>query len=108
MDKIGIGPGEAWDKIIEEKLEETDYVCVLQSHALARKSFSYVNKEINLALERQRYARDGVLYIIPLQIDDGPGLSDLKEFQTLSLRDDDAVKSLVSTIKRDFQRRARQ
>jgi hypothetical protein len=110
MDKTGLGPGAEWDRTIEEKLEEADYVCVLQSHALARKSFSYVNKEINLALERQRYARQGVLYLIPLQIDDGPRLEDLKEFQTVSLRVDDvdAVRSLASTIKRDFQRRTRQ
>lgn len=110
MDKSGLGPGAEWDRTIEERLEEADYVCVLQSNALARKSFSYVNKEINLALERQRYARKGVLYLIPLQIDDGPRLDVLKEFQTLLLRNDDAdaIKSLVSTIKRDFQRRARQ
>ncbi len=108
MDKTGLGPGVEWDGMIEEKLEEADYVCVLQSRALADKRFSYVNKEIKLALERQRYAQKGVLYLIPLQIDDGPRLDILKELETLSLRDDDAVRSLVTTIKRDFQRRGRQ
>jgi hypothetical protein len=110
LDKTGLSAGEDWDRAIKEKLDDADYVCVLQSRALLNKSFSYVNREINLALERQSYARKGVLYLIPLRIDDGPGLKDLEGLQALFMRDGDtdAVKSLVSTIKRDFQRRARQ
>jgi hypothetical protein len=107
MDTTGIGPGAKWDETIEEKLKEVDYVCVLQSHALARKSIGYVNKEISLALKRQELAQRGVLYLIPLQIDDGLRLDALKEYQTLDVRSDEAVKSLISTIKRDFQRRSR-
>lgn len=108
MDKSGLEPGAIWDQTIREKLEESDYFLVLQSRALTRKSFSYVNKEINLALERQRFARKGFLYIIPLRIDDGPLIEELKDFQALSLQEEDAVKSLASTIRRDYQRRARQ
>jgi hypothetical protein len=108
MDKSGLEPGAVWDQTIREKLEESDYFLVLQSRALTRKNFSYVNKEINLALERQRFARKGFLYIIPLRIDDGPLIEELKDFQALSLQEEDAVKSLASTIRRDYQRRARQ
>jgi hypothetical protein len=80
---------------------------VLHSSSLATKDFSYVNKEISLALDRQRYARNGIRFLIPAQLDDTPLMPDIREFQSTRAVSDQEVAGLISTIKRDFQRRSR-
>lgn len=107
MDERSLQPGDRWDQEIERRIRETDYVVVLQSRSLAAKTFSYVNKEINLALEQQRHARAGISFVIPLQIEDCEPLAELQDFQTLPCRTHTDEQLLVSAIRRDQQRRAR-
>ncbi len=105
LDKQGLRGGDRWDDTIRGALDEVDYVIVMQSAALARKTFSYVNKEIAMALERQQLARRGICYVIPVRVDEGPLLDELKHLQTLDLHRQAGVGELVSVISRDQQRR---
>jgi len=107
LDKSSLEGGDEWDPVIERSIGESDYFLVLQSRSLAGKSFSYLNREINLALSRQKFARSGIRFIIPVQIDDSPLIDDLKPFQAIPIRGDKDLSHLTSSIKRDFQRRAR-
>ncbi len=107
MDQTSLEGGDDWDRVIKERLYEVDYFLVFQSRALFNKPFSYVNKEINLALERQRSARMGVRFVIPLQIDDTPVFPEFKGFQTVRLTEQDKVSELASLIVRDYQLRVR-
>lgn len=104
MDTEGLTGGDQWDPLIEKKVKEVDYFLILQSEALARKIFGYVNKEINLALGRQQFARHGTRFVIPLQVEDDPMIPELEHLQAHPLAD---VKGLISLIRRDYQRRAR-
>lgn len=107
-DKEGLRGGDRWDDVIPDALEQVDYVVVVQSRALAAKAFSYVNREIDLALKRQQLARRGIRFIIPVRVDDSPLLDDLKHLQTLDLRGGEGgVRELTSVIARDQQRRKR-
>ena len=80
---------------------------MLQSEALSRKLEGYVNKEITLALDRQKYFRASLRFIIPVTLDGGHLLEELDSLQTTDLTDRDNVRSLVSIIRRDQQRRQR-
>jgi hypothetical protein len=107
FDRDSLEPGDQWDSTIESALGESDYFVVLNSRSLQQKPFSYVNKEINLAFERQRLARRGIRYIFPALVDDAPLLPELSGLQAVSLSNADGLKQLVSSINRDVQRRAR-
>jgi hypothetical protein len=107
LDRARLEGGAAFDREIEQALREVDYFVLVQSEALQRKAVSYVNKEISLALERQRYVRAGFKFIIPVLVDDSPLLPELREYQTVSLRTGDDMDHLISTIRRDHQRRLR-
>ncbi|HEX9732298.1 MAG TPA: toll/interleukin-1 receptor domain-containing protein [Thermoanaerobaculia bacterium] len=106
-DKEGLRGGDRWGDVIPDALERVDYVVVVQSRALGEKTFSYVNKEIDMALQRQQLARRGIRFIIPVRVDDGPLLDDLKHLQTLDLRGAEGTRELASVIARDQQRRKR-
>jgi len=80
-------------------------VVVVQSAALARKTFSYVNREIDMALQRQRFARRGINFVIPVRIDAAPPLEELRDLQSIDLSGPGGFKDLESAILRDQQRR---
>ena len=54
LDKERLEGGDRWDTTIEQAIDQSDYVLVLQSRALVAKADSYVNKEIALARERAK------------------------------------------------------
>jgi len=105
IDKENLRGGDMWDRHIEKTIKKIDYFVVLQSKALLDKFEGYVNKEINLALDRQRYFRPGTRFIIPVKIDNSLLLEDLDYLQAIDLSDKDNIKELITTIKRDQQRR---
>jgi hypothetical protein len=100
--------GTQWDSVIQEQVTAADYFLVVHTRRLAEKEFSYVNREIYLGLQRQQFARQGVRFIIPLALDDAPIIADLSHLQAERVPDLEDVSALVSLIKRDYQRRARQ
>ena len=104
-DKKGLRGGDRWDEVLQEALEAVDYVVVVQSQALYGKTFSYVNKEIHLALERQQFARRGIRYLIPVRFGDCPLLDELKDLQTIDLGSEAGFEQLRTAIERDRQRR---
>ena len=74
---------------------------------MTTKTESYFNKEIRLALKRQEYFMDGICFIIPTKVEECPllELEGLEDLQTIDLTNKENVEDLISTIKRDQQRR---
>lgn len=111
LDDTGLPGGVDWDHAIKDQLRTTDYVLVLHSRSLARKTDSYVNKELSQALERGQNVRG--TFLIPLLIDDLPEsewVPELARLQQLSLSPQNFAGDLAQitkTIARDFQRRNR-
>ncbi|NIM10752.1 MAG: TIR domain-containing protein [Candidatus Aminicenantes bacterium] len=106
LDKESLRGGDDWDKVIRKAIEkEIDYVVVLQSHELLKKFEGYVNKEINLALDRQDEFRRGIRFIIPIKIDDCPILEELEHLHTIDFSVADNIEEVVKTIRRDQTRR---
>ena len=69
------------------------------------KKIGYVNKEIHLAIERQKEVRFGISFILPVTIDESKPLEELAHIQSTDLRDLNNVEQLLKTIRRDQQRR---
>jgi len=113
LDSNFLQGGEDWNMELEEKLRSSDYFLILNSENLAKKTVGYVNKEVSIALDLQKYRQRGMKFIIPIQVEGitaGAGRRELQEFQQLPLRSscyDDDVATLVKTIFRDFQLRIR-
>ncbi len=112
LDQDALRGGDDWNLMIESSLREADYVLVLQTAALVRKRVGYVNKEIAIARDQAQRFRGA--YLIPLAADEEAPeqrLEELSDRQQMPLRErqfDTDVAALVSTMRRDFQRRQRQ
>ncbi len=111
LDREALGGGDRWDDRIQDELEATDFALVLYTPALCRKTDSYVNKEVTLARRRALNVRGP--FLIPLrtaEIAAEDRIPELGEYQEMLLRpahfDDDMAK-VISTMRRDYQRRAR-
>jgi hypothetical protein len=109
LDIERLSGGERWNERICEEIKGADFTLVLYSPALCRKKDSYVNKEISLARERDREIRGPSL--IPLLTDEIPDedrILELRDYHRMPLRPthfDEDVKDLISTMRREYQRR---
>jgi len=106
--------GRRWDPELEEQIDSADFVVVVMSPTLARKTDSYVNKEIALAIERSKRIRSSAgSFLVPLALSDLRSdhvIPELEPFHRLQLRDDNFAEDLarlVSDLKKNYQRRAR-
>jgi len=113
LDTALLQVGEDWNQEIEDKIRSSDYFVVLSSQNLVGKAVGYVNKEIALALDQQRYRSAGVKFVIPLVIgglDPAKGRRELQAIQQFSLRPESFSEDLhevARTLWRDYQLRNR-
>jgi hypothetical protein len=106
LDRNDLEGGMDWDKAIERAINhEVDFFLVLQSNSLLHKEEAYVNKEIKLALERQKRFRSGMRFIVPVLLDAEAKLSELRDLQSQDITSDDGIQDLISVIKREHQLR---
>jgi len=106
LDKENLRGGDQWDKVIEKTIkEEIDYFIVLQTEALSKKLYGYVNKEITIALNQQDYYRR-LQFIIPVKAEECEQLEDLNFLHTVDISDissKELKEGLVKTIERDYK-----
>jgi hypothetical protein len=110
LDKEALGGGDAWNDVIEDRIRhDVNYCVVLQSVHLLHKTQGYVNKEINLALDRQLEYRKPRVFLIPAIIDAAQNaLRELENLQSVDLTGADGVDQLVRVIRRDMDLASRQ
>jgi hypothetical protein len=114
MDEVSLEGGRRWDPELKEQIDSADFVVVVMSPTLARKTDSYVNKEIDLAIERSKRIRSSSgSFLVPLALSglrSDHVIPELEPFHRLQLRDDtfaEDLARLVSDLKKNYQRRAR-
>lgn len=111
LDRESLEGGEEWDRRIEAELEASDFILVLYTPALCRKTDSYVNKEIALARDRALKVRGR--FLIPLRtsdVVDSERIDELHEYNDIELRPnefDADISKTISTMLREYQRRNR-
>lgn len=109
LDTEKLRGGDEWDRKIRDTLKKIDYFVVLLSQNLVNKDIGYVNREINIALDRlQEFQRGKYDFIIPVKIEACPFREDLQHLQTIDLTDEANIKTLANTIQRDFAKRKKQ
>ncbi len=110
FDKDELRGGDRWDSMIRRTIgAEVDYVIVLQSASMLAKDVGYVNREINLALDRQMEYRAPRRFLIPVVIDRSDSrLVELEHLQATDLSNPAGFDELVRTIKRDIDLKVRQ
>ena len=105
--------GTDWNQTLEDRIRGCDYFVVLNSDSLAAKRIGYVNKEIDLALDQERYVQKGVRFVVPVCIGGlAPenGVPELRRFQQHAVRpgsEADDLAALATLLSRDFQVRLR-
>lgn len=104
-DESGLRGGDAWDNEIQRQMEASDFCLIFVTRNLVNKTVSYVNREIGFAMKRQTYFR-GIPFIIPVLAEPCEVPSELSSIQAEQLPNPEQTDSLVSLIKRNFQRRA--
>ena len=104
-DESGLRGGDAWDAEIQKQMEASDFCLIFVTRNLVNKTVSYVNREIGFAMKRQTYFR-GIPFIIPVLTEQCEIPPDLSDIQAEQLPNPEQTDSLVSLIKRNFQRRA--
>ena len=111
LDQESLQGGDDWNKRIENDLDASDFVLVLYSPEFCRKTDSYVNKEVALACERALRVRGS--FLIPVRtapIAEEDRVDALRKFDEMELREtdfDEDFAKVVSTLKREYQRRNR-
>lgn len=107
LDKDELYGGSQWDSLIKETLgHEVHYVVVLRSKNFSekRRGESYLNEEIQTALDRAKRFPKSRTFIIPLYIDDDRTRhDDLEPFQAIDYTTETGLAELVSVIKKDIQ-----
>jgi hypothetical protein len=105
LDHERLKGGTDWNARIESEIQETDYFVLVHSKEVTSKIEGYVVQEINLACNRITYFRRDVSFLVPAVIDDAPLMSEVARYQAVDLRAADGLDCLVSTIRKDWQRR---
>jgi hypothetical protein len=111
LDRQSLEGGDDWNQRIEADLDNSHFVVVLYTQALARKHDSYVNKELALAGERALRVRGP--FLIPLRYGDLAGedkVELLRKYDNVDIHDESFAEDMakvISTIKREYQRRNR-
>lgn len=110
LDKDALAGGDSWKEIIEGQIQrDVNYCVVLQSANLLHKSDGFVNREINLALDRQLEYRFPRVFLIPAIIDGEENrLWELHKLQSVDLAAPDGIDRLVRVIKSDMDLASRQ
>ena len=111
LDAERLRGGEDWDERIKEELRGVDYVLVLVTPELVRKTDGYVNTEIRLALKRGTRYRDR--FVIPLMSDRlgaDERISVLGDLHEMPFREEHLgtdLAPLAKELRRDVQLRNR-
>ena len=107
FDREELTGGDEWSALIQHTIgEDVDYVVVLQSANLLAKTRGFVNREIQLAIDRQAEYRPPSRFLIPAYIDDPANALDLLDrWQSVDLTN--GVDELVRAIRRDRDKRDR-
>ncbi len=111
LDQESLQGGDDWNKRIENDLDASDFVLVLYTPAFCQKTDSYVNKEVALACERALRVRGS--FLIPVRtavLSEDDRVDALRKFDEMELREknfDEDFSKIISTLKREYQRRNR-
>lgn len=107
VDRQNLRGGDHWNRLLGKAINEwVDYVVVLETPAMLRRTESYYYKEIDLALERARGFRQGARFIFPAQLMACERLEELAHLQRTDLIRPNGLEKLAQEIRDDWTLRS--
>lgn len=98
FDKEKLFPGQVWDDIVRQALNNADIVIVLLSkHSVTKEG--YIQKEIKLALDKVDEKPDGTTYLIPVKIGKCDIPYRLSKFQYVDIKEENGLSKLMESIR---------
>jgi len=98
MDIRSIRGGEEWKPVIQQAIEEADFILVcLSSNSINKAGFT--QKEIRIALDYAERRVEGQIFLIPVRLDDCPIPRSLSNFHFLDLFQEGSWSKLLSALK---------
>lgn len=98
FDKEKLFPGQLWDEVVRQALNNADIVIVLLSkHTVSKEG--YIQKEIRLALDKVDEKPDGTVYLIPVKIGKSPIPSRLSTIQYVDIKEENGFLKLMESIR---------
>ena len=106
LDRQSLRGGDRWPLLIPDVIErQADYVVVLQTPQLLARVESYVYREIDEALDRQRKFAPGLRFLIPALLESGPRIDALSDLHFVDLTGGQGLDELVAAVREDWERR---
>jgi hypothetical protein len=107
VDRQDLRGGDHWDRLLGKAINEwVDYVVVLETPAMLRRTEGYYYKEIDHALERARGFRRGARFIFPAQLEPCERLDVLAHLQRVDLIPPRGLEQLAQDILDDWALRS--
>jgi hypothetical protein len=104
IDSYDILPGQRWDSAIEQSLLRSDFILICLSKRAVDKN-SYLNREIQTALDLWKEKTDSDIYLIPIRLEECSVPDSLANFQWLNLFDAGAWEQLFRALHIGIKRR---
>jgi hypothetical protein len=99
LDEERLLPGQEWDLEIRRAVKQADVVLVcLSNHAVTKEG--YVQKEIRIALDLADEKPEGVIFLIPVRLDDCKVPSRLEAKQWVDIFTEDGYQRLLRSLDR--------
>jgi hypothetical protein len=106
QDKQNLRSGDNWNRVIMQVInKQVDYVVVVQTAAMLGREEGVFYHEIKQALERLKGMKEGLLFVLPVQMGDVEVLPMLKELHSHRVDTEDGFKALIRSIIEDRKRR---
>jgi hypothetical protein len=104
-DAANLVEGDMWIHAARRVIGIVDYVVVLQSTAMRAREGGALHVEIRHALERAMHFAQGIRFVMPVMLDEGPPLESLAALQAVDMRSNRGVDDLVRSIADDWSAR---
>jgi hypothetical protein len=98
LDEENILPGQNWRREIERAVRASDVVIVCISHSSTTKE-GFVQKEIKYVLDVAEEKPEGVIFVIPLRLEDCAVPERLREWHWVNLFDIDGYERLLRALR---------
>jgi hypothetical protein len=105
LDEEKLLPGMNWDMEIEKAVEATDVVIVCLSNRSISKD-GYIQRELKFVLDIALEKPEGIIFVIPLRLDDCQVPRRLRAWQYVDYFPSDKVITAYSRLLKSFENRA--
>ena len=104
LDEMDLLPGQLWNQEVRRALRDSDFILIFFSQNSVIKR-GYVQREVKFALDAWQEMPEGMIYTIPVRLDDCEMPETFRQFQALNLFDAGGVTRLLKVLQAGLSQR---